>query len=116
MLEQVTLQQLLVWLLVGGGLSILIERVWPGWPTWQSKLKPVIVFLLNYVGQFALSYIQMSPEISGYLEQTLANLIFAMFTAMAGFVVHKLDELLAAKVMYERTQIRELESFIAKPA
>lgn len=96
MLEQITLEALVKWLLIGGGIAILLERI-PAWAEWQSPTKAAIVAALNVIGAFVLpAVIAQIP--SNFLSQTLDKLILGAFMAAASFVIHQLDEWLKAAV------------------
>lgn len=99
-----TLGFVLAWLLTGGGIAVVIQRLWPGWATWQSPLKGWIVLAINLAGPYALALLKMNPVIGGAWDQTLANIVIGLFMAAAAYVIHLLDQLLTAKAQFAKAQ------------
>lgn len=95
MLAQYTLEAIVKFLLVGGGIAILLERI-PAWAEWQSSIKAAIVTALNVVGAFVLPSVLANVP-ADLLTQTLDKLIVGLFMAAAAFVVHTIDSWLTAK-------------------
>lgn len=93
MLEQITLEQALAFVFVGGGVALLLERI-PAWVEWKSPLKALIVIALNGALSFIFPAVlaQIPKEL---LTQTLDKLIITAFLAAASFVIHHIDKLLA---------------------
>lgn len=96
MLEQVTLGQLLIWLLSAGGIAVLLQRI-PGWDSVDPRLKAAIVTVLNLAAPLVLAALKANPVVSGAWEQTLANIVSGLFMAAAAFVIHAIDEWLTAQ-------------------
>jgi glucan phosphoethanolaminetransferase (alkaline phosphatase superfamily) len=96
-MEQITLGQFFQWLTVGGGIAILLQRL-PIWDSLPASVKLVIVALLNFAAPalFAALKVYVPPTA---MDSTIAALIFGAFALAASFVIHKLDELLAALVV-----------------
>jgi hypothetical protein len=89
---QITLEQLLVFALAGGGIAIWLDKI-PAWKNWQSQWKVWIVLAIGVVGQFLLPAI-LAAIPAGLLNQSLEALVIGAFTAAAAFIVHELDKLL----------------------
>ncbi len=106
MLEQITLSQVIVWLLMGGGIAVALERLAPGWKTWQSPVKAWIVTLLNLIGPYILAAIKSNPVVAGQWEQTIANLVIGLVMAAVSFVMHAVDEWLTAKAQAAKAVTR----------
>lgn len=89
---QITLEQLLVFALAGGGIAIWLDKI-PAWKNWTSQWKVWIVLAIGVVGQFLLPAI-LAAIPAGILNQSLEALVVGAFTAAAAFVVHELDKFL----------------------
>src|SRR5574343_588636 len=88
----ITLEQLLVFALAGGGIAIWLDKI-PLWKNWQSQWKVWIVLAIGVVGQFVLPAI-LAALPAGLADQSLEALVVGAFTAAAAFVVHELDKFL----------------------
>lgn len=89
---QITLEQLLVFALAGGGIAIWLDKI-PQWKAWESQWKVWIVLAIGVVGQFALPAV-LAAIPAELLGQSLEALVLGAFTAAAAFVIHELDKFL----------------------
>lgn len=94
LLENVTLYQLVAFILSAGGIAILLQKI-PAWVAWTSPFKAVLVTVLNLVGGFLLPAVvaQIPTDIG---MQTLDKLLIGLFMAVASFIIHTIDTWLAA--------------------
>lgn len=113
MLEQITLGQVLVWLLSAGGIAVLLQRI-PGWDTLDPRLKTAIVTVLNLVAPFVLAGLKASPIISGAWDQTIANIVFGLGMAALSFLIHLVDMWLAAQSAAAKANTQYALSAFAK--
>ncbi|MCL4487034.1 MAG: hypothetical protein M1570_02740 [Chloroflexi bacterium] len=114
MLEQVTLYQVIQFILSAAGIAILLQRI-PGWDGWESEFKPYIVTALNLVAAFLLPAVVAAVP-AGLGEQTIDKLVIGLFMSAASFVIHYLDSLLASFAVIARLKATEWAARLAASA
>lgn len=110
MFENLTIRELLVWLLSAGTLAVLLERI-PGWHNWTSKWKVLIVGFVGIVAPFLLNGVLgvIPPDVQNV---TAFNFIVGLFVAGLTFVFHKVDEWLSAKVEGKKLDVFQTAYFV----